>query len=212
MQRHRGVKCGAPTAAALPRVAAERTRAARRTGGLTVGPTAGTVAAAAARAQALLISCGARRRMHAGRSGHVFVFCPARLFVALPPLPLPNPSPPSLLCFSLNLSSHTRTQPTRTRCACSAVQVDDVFSACAGSAVCGCCCGFLAGCEGKGRKPHSTRGSALWLTRFPCGSRLIWVVVAGPLPVCMCVWGRLLFAAPSWVDAGAAVRLSCVAA
>ncbi|RNE98557.1 uncharacterized protein Tco025E_09414 [Trypanosoma conorhini] len=74
LQRHRGVKCGAPIAAALPRVAAERTRAARRTGGLTVGPTAGTVAAAAARARALLICfCGARRRMHAGRSGHVFV-------------------------------------------------------------------------------------------------------------------------------------------
>ncbi|RNE97078.1 uncharacterized protein Tco025E_09551 [Trypanosoma conorhini] len=80
LQRHRGVKCGAPTAAALPRVAAERTRVARRTGGLTVGPTAGTVEAAAARARALLICCccGARRRMHAGRSGHVFV-----LFFAL---------------------------------------------------------------------------------------------------------------------------------
>ncbi|RNF00573.1 uncharacterized protein Tco025E_08844 [Trypanosoma conorhini] len=84
LRRSRGVKCGAPTAAAPPRVAAERTRAARRTDGLTVGPTAGTVAAAAARAQALLISCGARRRMHASRSGHVFVFCPACLFVALP--------------------------------------------------------------------------------------------------------------------------------
>ncbi|RNE95896.1 uncharacterized protein Tco025E_09870, partial [Trypanosoma conorhini] len=79
LQRHRGVKCGAPNAAALLRVSAERTRASRRTGGLRVGPTAGTVAAAAARARALLICCGDRRRMHAGRSGHVLVFLPRTL-------------------------------------------------------------------------------------------------------------------------------------
>ncbi|RNE97651.1 uncharacterized protein Tco025E_09512 [Trypanosoma conorhini] len=179
--------------------------------------------------------------MHAGRSGHVFVFCPARLFVALPAtrrrcwrparrgarsrrpagkdagrgthrrsdarLPrghrhphlrvaagalgcstvavgvscgcrtvasaaprtrpaLPPTAAPEIIAavavfFSPHLSSHTHTQPTRTRCACSAVQVDALFAACAGSAVCGYCCGFLAGREEKGRKTHSTRGSAL---------------------------------------------------